>query len=104
VYPPRTPVEQGPQPHASTSATPASGLSPLSDDERDLPIHPIGGDLKIPAKETAAKDDPTRYYYWVEVLEPEKERSHEKGKLAVKYSVKGELSGSFMEVRCGVMR
>jgi bromodomain adjacent to zinc finger domain protein 1A len=77
-------------------------MSHLSDDE--APVHPVGGDLKIPAKDMNAKDDPTKYFYWVRVQEPEKEKSHEK-KSATKAAGKGgELSGSLMEIQCNVMR
>lgn len=61
--------------------------------------------MKIPIKEANARDDPTKYFYWVQVLELEKEKSHEKHKSSGKAAGKeGELTGSLMEVQCGRMR
>jgi len=105
VHPPKCPTDQlRPEPEASSSTTPASAMSPVSDEE--LPVHKVGGDLKIPTKDAVAQDDPTRYFYWVRIMELEKERSHEKGKAAAKALIQsGELlTGSLMEVQCGVMR
>lgn len=77
-------------------------MSLQSDD--DAPVHPVSGDLKIPAKDLNAKDDPTKYLYWVKVQEPEKEKSHEKKSTAKAAGKGGELSGSVMEIKCNVMR
>lgn len=81
----------------------SSSASPPSDEE--VP-HDISGDLKIPAKDANAKDDPALYYYWVHVLELEKDKSHEKSKSAAAKSAENEVQmiGSLMEVQCGVMR
>jgi bromodomain adjacent to zinc finger domain protein 1A len=102
IYPPRCQTQPKATLEASTSATPASDMSHVSDDE--APVHPVSGDLKIPAKDLNAKDDPTKYFYWVRVQEPEKEKSHEKKSAAKAAGKGGELSGSLMEVQCNVMR
>ncbi|KAI6136757.1 chromatin remodeling complex protein [Pisolithus sp. B1] len=81
---------------ASTSTSP-----PVSTPEESVQIHKIGGDLKIPTKETLALDDPLKYSYNVQILEEQHDRSHEKGKLSLKEKVK--WSGSVMDVQCAVM-
>ncbi|KAG7099386.1 hypothetical protein E1B28_001241 [Marasmius oreades] len=67
--------------------------------------HPIGGDLKVPVKEVNAKDDPNLYYYWVQILEPEKEKGERGGKSSGKNSDESSSNviGSLMEVQCGRM-
>ena len=65
----------------------------------------IGGDLKIPAKDANAKDDPGKYCYGVELLELEKDRSHDKNRSVSKGSGKeGDRTGSVVEVQCRLMR
>lgn len=86
---------------ASTSTSPESLMSPMSDDELQT-IHKLGGDLKVPAKEVNAKDDPAKYFYKVQILEEQNEKSHEKSKTSAKDRAK--WSGSLMEVQCSVMR
>ena len=73
----------------------------MSDDEA-LPIHKLSGDLKIPAKDVNAKDDPAKYFYKVQILEEQNEKSHEKSKTTAKDRAK--WNGSLMEVQCNVMR
>lgn len=68
----------------------------------DVHIHKIGGDLKIPAKEAQAKDDPLQYIYQVQILEEPHDKSHEKGKAVQKD--KGQWSGRLVDVRCNTMR
>lgn len=85
----------------STSTSPESVLSPMSDDEPQL-VHNLSGDLKIPAKEVNAKDEPARYFYKVQILEEQNEKSHEKSKTTAKDRAK--WNGSLMEVQCNVMR
>ena len=81
----------------------ASSSSYLSLEED--PPHVIGGDLRITTKEAIAKDDPSLYYYWVHVIELEKDKGHEKGKSSVKTSDKeSNLVGSLLEVQCGMMK
>lgn len=65
------------------------------------PIHGIIGDLKIPAKEAMAHDDPTKYFYKVQILEEERERSKNSHHKEV---VKHKWNGSLMEVQCTAMR
>ncbi|KZT74701.1 hypothetical protein DAEQUDRAFT_700684 [Daedalea quercina L-15889] len=84
----------------SSSAVASSSSTPLPDDSQ--PLHMIAEDLKVPVKEANAKDDPTKYIYSVQILDPEQQpgsKSHDKhkGKDAAKYS------GMTMEVKCTVM-
>lgn len=65
-------------------------------------VHKIGGDLKIPAKEALVRDDPLKYFYKVQILEEQHEKSHEKGKAAAKD--KAKWTGSLMDVQCSAMR
>jgi hypothetical protein len=109
VFPPKLagtdvagPSTAAPTNHASTSTptSPESDLSPMSDDEPQ-PIHNLSGDLKIPAKDVNAKDDPFKYFYKVQILEEQNEKSHEKSKTTAKDRAK--WNGSLMEVQCNVM-
>lgn len=100
VYPPRhdpDSTDDTPENQASSSTFPP----PATPDE-NVQIHKIGGDLKIPAKESVARDDPLRYSYKVQILDEQHDRSHEKGKLSLKEKVK--WSGSLMDVQCTAMR
>lgn len=68
--------------------------------------HVLGGDLKIPAKDANAKDDPTLYFYWVHILELEKDKN-DKSKGATTKPTEApdpQMIGSLMEVQCGMMR
>lgn len=99
VYPPRhdpDSTDDTPENQASSSTLPL----PATPDEK-VQIHKIGGDLKIPAKESVARDDPLRYSYKVQILDEQHDRSHEKGKLSLKEKVK--WSGSLMDVQCTAM-
>lgn len=97
VYPPKSgPNNMDTEKQASTSTSP-----PVCTPEESTQIHKIGGDLKIPAKEALALDDPLKYLYKVQILEEQHDRSHEKGKLSLKEKVK--WSGSVMDVQCTVM-
>ncbi|TFK40993.1 ATP-utilizing chromatin assembly and remodelling N-terminal-domain-containing protein [Crucibulum laeve] len=72
--------------------------------EDEVP-HSIGGDLKIPAKDATIRDEPDLYFYWVQIMELEKDKS-DKGKGSSKNSKldkDGELTGSLMEVKCYMM-
>ena len=72
--------------------------------EEDAP-HALGGDLKEPAKDANARDDPKLYYYWVHILELEKEKSHDKQKAAAKDVEKdGKMIDSLREVQCDMIR
>ncbi|KAF5374801.1 hypothetical protein D9758_000115 [Tetrapyrgos nigripes] len=91
VYPPKYSSDaQARDAHKGTS----SSGSPL-DDERS---HNIEGDLKVPAKDVNAKDDPNLYYYWVHILEMEKDKN-DKSKAKTEEGAK--MIGSLMEVQCG---
>lgn len=82
-----------------------SASSPLSADQR-MPLHVIGGDLKIPVKDAMEKDDPARYFYQIQIID--EERSSD-SKLSVKdrearETNRAKWSASLMEVQCGVLR
>lgn len=85
---------------ASSSTSPVQ--TPPLDTTSDIQIHKIGGDLKIPAQEAHAKDDPLQYIYQVQILEEPHDKSHEKGKAVQKD--KGQWSGRLVDVRCNTMR
>lgn len=71
--------------------------------EDELP-HVIGGDLKIPINDAVTQDDPALYFYWVNILELEKDKSHDKKASGSKGGEKdGSMVGSLMEVQCGIM-
>ncbi|KAF8973733.1 ATP-utilizing chromatin assembly and remodelling N-terminal-domain-containing protein [Flammula alnicola] len=96
VYPPKYNADA----KARDAHMDASSSSTLDDD----PPHVIGGDLKIPAKDAFAKDNPTLYYYWVHLTELERDKSHEKGKSSTKITDSDKrLVGSLIEVQCGMM-
>ncbi|KAG6813076.1 hypothetical protein H0H92_014135 [Tricholoma furcatifolium] len=65
--------------------------------------HVIGGDLKIPTKDANAQDNPAHYFYWVHILELEKDKSHEKKQASSKTADKDLTIGSLMEVQCGML-
>ncbi|KAH9937610.1 ATP-utilizing chromatin assembly and remodelling N-terminal-domain-containing protein [Fomitopsis serialis] len=71
--------------------------TPLPDDFP--PLHKIAEDIKIPVKEGNAKDDPAKYVYKVQILDPEQQpgsKSHDKhkGKDAAKFSGRDRLTFS----------
>jgi hypothetical protein len=97
VYPPKYNADA----NARDAHKDASSSSSLDDD----PPHVIGGDLKVPAKDALANDNPTLYYYWVHLIELERDKSHEKGKSSTKITdADKRLVGSLIEVQCGMMR
>ncbi|KAL4068214.1 ATP-utilizing chromatin assembly and remodelling N-terminal-domain-containing protein [Scleroderma yunnanense] len=99
VYPPKYDLDStddSPENQASSSNLPPSATS-----EENVQIHKIGGDLKIPTKESVARDDPLKYSYKVQILDEQHDRSHEKGKLSLKE--KAKWSGSLMDVHCTAM-
>jgi hypothetical protein len=97
VYPPKYNADA----NARDAHKDASSSSTLDDD----PPHVIGGDLKVPAKDALANDNPTLYYYWVHLTELERDKSHEKGKSSTKITdADKRLVGSLIEVQCGMMR
>ncbi|KAJ7275336.1 chromatin remodeling complex protein [Mycena haematopus] len=70
--------------------------------EDEAPPHVLSGDLKEPAKDANARDDPKLYYYWVHVLELEKDKSHDKQK-ANAAEKDGKMIDSLREVQCDMM-
>jgi len=101
VYPPKVTgesVDTENQASSSSAPPPPNGTSP--DDA--VQIHKVGGDLKIPAKEALVRDDPSKYFYKVQILEEQHEKSHEKGKAAAKD--KAKWTGTLMDVQCSTMR
>ncbi|KAF5382960.1 hypothetical protein D9757_006384 [Collybiopsis confluens] len=63
--------------------------------------HQIYGDLKLLVKEVNSRDDPFMYYYWVSIIELERDKG-DKGK-STKAPDGVEMVGSLMEVQCGRM-
>jgi hypothetical protein len=99
VYPPK--YSSDARARDAHKDSPSSSTSSLED---DVP-HIIGGDLKIPTKDAITQDDPALYFYWVHILELEKDKSHDKNKGVSKSLDKdGKMVGSLMEVQCGMMR
>ncbi|KAK7058808.1 hypothetical protein VNI00_001432 [Paramarasmius palmivorus] len=70
--------------------------------EKSESIHAIEGDLKIPIKDVVARDDPALYYYWVQILEPERDRNDKAKAASAKQPEANDNSvvGSLMEVQC----
>ncbi|KAJ6604346.1 chromatin remodeling complex protein [Mycena vulgaris] len=101
VFPPKysndTSARDAHKPNAASSS-----VSPIEDED---PPHMLGGDLKEPVKDANARDDPKLYYYWVHILELEKEKSHDKQKAtAAKNAEKdGKMIDSLREVQCDMM-
>ncbi|THU94815.1 chromatin remodeling complex protein [Dendrothele bispora CBS 962.96] len=94
VYPPKYSTDpQARDAHKGTSSSRST-----IDDEKS---HNIEGDLKIPVKDVNAKDDPNLYYYWVHILEMERDKN-DKNK-AAKSEESAQMIGSLMEVQCGRM-
>ncbi|KAH0838447.1 chromatin remodeling complex protein [Lanmaoa asiatica] len=91
-------TEALPPNQASSSTSPVHQTPPAD----DVQIHKIGSDLKIPAKEAHARDDPLQYIYQVQILEEPHDKSHEKGKATQKD--KGQWSGRLVDVQCNTMR
>lgn len=73
----------------------------LSDLDDENP-HSAGGDLRISLQESIELDGPERYFYWVKLLEVEKDKGHEKGK-GKSDRVDGKLVGSLVEVQSPMM-
>ncbi|KAJ7666415.1 ATP-utilizing chromatin assembly and remodelling N-terminal-domain-containing protein [Mycena rosella] len=101
VFPPKysndTSARDAHKPNAASSS-----VSPIEDED---PPHALGGDLKEPVKDANARDDPKLYYYWVHIIELEKEKSHDKQKAtAAKNAEKdGKMIDSLREVQCDMM-
>ncbi|KAJ7293282.1 chromatin remodeling complex protein [Mycena rebaudengoi] len=101
VFPPKysddTSARDAHKPNAASSS-----VSPIEDED---PPHCLSGDLKESVKEVNERDDPRKYYYWVHILELEKEKSHDKQKAtAAKNAEKdGKMIDSLREVQCDMM-
>ena len=68
------------------------------------PVHGIGSDLKVPAKEVNKEDDPNAYLYRVQIVEEEKPDGA-RDKMAVSTrEARLKWNGSVMEVKCNIMR
>jgi bromodomain adjacent to zinc finger domain protein 1A len=92
VFPPRTGLDP-------TATNGTSTSSPQA-------LHAIGGDLKIPLKEATERDDPTKYYYQIQIIDEERSSDN---KLSVKdrearEANRAKWSASLMEVKCGQLR
>ncbi|KAJ6574807.1 chromatin remodeling complex protein [Mycena capillaripes] len=102
VFPPKYSNDTSARDAHKPNAAASSSVSPIEDED---PPHALGGDLKEPVKDANARDDPKMYYYWVHILELEKEKSHDKQKAsAAKNAEKdGKMIDSLREVQCDMM-
>ncbi|KAG6879398.1 hypothetical protein C0992_003015 [Termitomyces sp. T32_za158] len=94
VYPPKYNADVGARDAYKDS------LSSSLEDEQP---HVIGGDLKIPTTDANVQDNPALYFYWVHIIELEKDKGHEKKQGGPKNAEKDSAIGSLMEVQCGMM-
>nr|GAT49763.1 predicted protein [Mycena chlorophos] len=69
-------------------------------DGEDAP-HPISGDLKEPAKDANARDDPNLYFYWVHIIEFDRNKGE--SSKAAKDVENGKMIDSIREVQCDMM-
>ncbi|XP_006454475.1 hypothetical protein AGABI2DRAFT_197646 [Agaricus bisporus var. bisporus H97] len=96
VYPPRFSADQ-----QARDAFKDTDLSERTLDEEQP--HLYGGDLNIPIQEANTKDNPELYYYWVHILELEKDKG-EKSKVAKTATEKDtKVIGSVMECQCNTL-
>ncbi|KIK82429.1 hypothetical protein PAXRUDRAFT_64788, partial [Paxillus rubicundulus Ve08.2h10] len=93
-------VVEASSPNQASSSTSPPQPPPLAVED-NVQIHKIGGDLKIPIKEALARDDPLKYFYKVQILEEQHDKSHEKGKASLKD--KAKWSGRLIDVQCTAM-
>jgi hypothetical protein len=96
VYPPRFSSDQ-----QARDAFKDSDSSDKSFEEEQP--HVVGGDLNIPLSDANEKDNPELYFYWIHILEPEKDKG-EKGKAAKTAEKEPKIIGSVMECQCGTLR
>lgn len=99
VYPPRSTLDANEREDRLQTDMSSSSFTA----EEGIP-HLIGGDLKTPIKAANAKDDPVKYFYWVSILEPERNSDKAKAAAAAKGPDPEAPVKSLMEVQCGVMR
>jgi bromodomain adjacent to zinc finger domain protein 1A len=82
----------------------STSTKPYSQPTVDLKtLHNVMGDLKVPAKEAMANDDPAKYTYKIQIIEEEKEKS-DKNKAHAKDASKSKWNGSLMDVQPSSMR
>lgn len=98
VYPPRSTLDANEREDRLQTDMSSSSFTA----EEGIP-HLIGGDLKTPIKAANAKDDPVKYFYWVSILEPERNSDKAKAAAAAKGPDPEAPVKSLMEVQCGVM-
>jgi bromodomain adjacent to zinc finger domain protein 1A len=111
VYPPRINAAakngasaNGAPPDQTPGASSSSSLSSPAELNGRMPVHGIGGDLKVPAKEINAADDPARYLYKVQILEEERPEGARDKLAASTREARAKWNGSLMEVQCAIMR
>ena len=98
VYPPRLNAANGSETPGASSSNGAPNMSGRK------PVHGIGGDLKVPAKEVNKEDDPNAYLYRIQIVEEEKPEGA-RDKMAVSTrEARLKWHGSVMEVKCNIMR
>jgi bromodomain adjacent to zinc finger domain protein 1A len=98
VFPPRSL-------RTRASSSTSDSISPPSDDEMEP--HRLSGDLKQPAAQLNANDDPKSYYYKVQLIEEgatgEADHPDVKGK-GKPSAPSAKWGASLMEVQCEAMR
>ncbi|KXN89866.1 Imitation switch two complex protein 1 [Leucoagaricus sp. SymC.cos] len=95
VYPPRFSSDQQAR-DAFKDTDPSNGT--LDEEEP----HVVGGDLSISLADANEKDSPELYYYWIHILELEKDKG-ERGKAAKAAEKETKVIGSVMECQCGTL-
>ncbi|KAF7319950.1 hypothetical protein MKEN_00778800 [Mycena kentingensis (nom. inval.)] len=98
VFPPKFASDTAARDAYKPSAAGAKSAE-FADNDEAIP-HAIEGDLKEDAKEANARDDPKQYYYWVHILEVDRDK--EKSKAAAKED-NGKMIDSLREVQCEMM-
>ncbi|KAH8120133.1 ATP-utilizing chromatin assembly and remodelling N-terminal-domain-containing protein [Phellopilus nigrolimitatus] len=131
IYPPKPPPASSPslkrkRSNSNSSDSSLLSLSSAPDSEIVIvtPIHVVGGDMNLSLEESLARDDPTKYFYKVQILEEERPqneqqplapsvgrresgRMKERGKEGLNGQIdvesRAKWAGSLMEVQCNAM-
>lgn len=96
VYPPRFSSDQ----QARDAFKDTDPSDQTLDEEQS---HLVGSDLSIPIQDANTQDSPELYYYWVHILELEKDKG-EKGRASKTIEKDTKVIGSVMECQCNTLR
>ncbi|KAI0068477.1 hypothetical protein BV25DRAFT_1793071 [Artomyces pyxidatus] len=102
VYPPRANSLASSAKVESLDQHPVASTSSLLPKNNVRPPHLIGGDLKLPAKDVNAADDPAKYLYKVQILDEEKPEGRDKHAASTK-EARAKWNNSLMDVQCPAM-